>query len=354
MPSLHFLGSLSLKDRLFLTKQLSVMIRAGLPLNEALQSIAEERRGLLSRLLSEIRTAVERGKSLHASLSKFPRHFDPFFVQIVRIGEESGTLDETFDYLATHFQKTHELRTKIRSALLYPFIVTSFTIVVALVILIFVFPRLITFFKSAKMPLPLPTRLLLGVGEFVQENWLALLIAHALILTFLAALYALPATRKIFQRLILSLPLIGSVIRQTNAALLLRTTGTLLANGVPILTSITITRDAVGNLVYQDVLTRVYQEVNKGSSLKAIFLKFPHLFPKTFIQMIGSGEATGRLPQMMIELAEFYEAEVEQFTKQLTTFIEPLLLILIGSAIGFIALSLLMPIYQFTQFIQQR
>lgn len=344
-----FISRVSFLDKFLFVKHLAMMIKTGLPLREAIVEIKEQTRsGRFKKVLDDIISQIDNGKSLADSLSRHPAVFDELFVNLIKAGEASGTLEDNLKYLTLQLEKAHDLGKKIKAALLYPalILISTFGLVAALAL--FIMPKLIPLFESFDIELPLPTRILLWLIRIIQNYsffvifWVLL---FALIFIFVSRLRSVKA---INHRIILKLPLIKGLNKNINLAYFARTLGTLVKSGVPIVEAFNITARTLSNVVYQEQLKKVTLRIQRGEAIATYFRKKPELFPPVFSRMISVGEKTGKLEESLFYLADFYEKEVDNITKNISTILEPFLLIIIGVLIGFIAVSIIMPIYEIT------
>lgn len=341
-------GRVTVVEKVLLAKNLSVMIKAGLPLKEALDTLYDQARGKLRKVLGSVIKDVEGGKSLADAMEKFPKVFPEYFTNIVRASEESGTLEENLEYLAEHMESDWTLRRKIRSAMLYPVFVLSATGVIGLALAIFVLPKVTELFSSFDVKLPVTTRMLLWVADAFQNYGLyiaiGLVIGVPLLIWFLRRNFVKPLTH----RIILKTPIIKKISKNLNLARFDRTLGVLLRSGIPIDRALGITVNTLNNYVYRRDLEEAAEEVQKGKALSVVLDEHRGQFPKLVTRMIKVGEGSGKLEGTLLYLARYFEDEVDNLTKNLTTILEPVLLVIIGVIAGGLALSIITPIYQLT------
>ncbi|MCD6550212.1 type II secretion system F family protein [bacterium] len=340
-------GKVSFVDKLLFTKHLGMMIKSGVPLREA---VLEIRKGTRSRkfkaVLEGVIESLDNGESLARSLSRYPDVFDPLFVNLIKVGEESGTLEETFRYLAIQLEKTYSLSKKIKSAMLYPILILTATFTLIGVLALFIFPKLIPLFEGFNIELPLPTRILLWGVKTVQNYGIFVAMIILFFLGFLVFISRLRPVKSFFHHLILKLPVVRKFSRDSNLAYLARTLGTLVKSGVPIIEALDITSKTLKNIVYQDYLRKSVLSIQRGKEIGLSLAKEPKLFPSVFSRMISTGEKTGRLEEALFYLADFYESEIDDAAKNLSQVLEPVLLIMVGFLVGFVAVSIIMPIYK--------
>jgi len=350
---LENLRPISLGDKLLFCRNLQVMVAAGIPLPRALDILsAQARNGNFRKILLDVKQKVVEGKSLSEAMHAYPGVFSDLFTSMIKVGEESGTLEQVLGQLTLQLERLHDLRSKVLGALMYPSVVIVAMIGVGTLMLIVVVPKLADTFEDLEVPLPLTTRIVIGVGTFLAERWY---IAFPALLGVLMAAFRFTKTkpgRRMLHRFLLKTPVFGNIIRKTNSALMTRTLSSLIASGVPIVRSLEITSQVVGNVYFQDSLAACAQDVAKGGKLSASLKEYGHLYPIVVVQMVEVGEETGETGHILGKLAEFYEEEVSQITKNLTSIIEPILMLAVGAAVGFFAISMIQPMYGMLSAIQ--
>lgn len=339
----------SLVQRAFLARHLALMLRAGLTVDRALQILADQTlaRGL-RYALREVLADVRRGDALSVACARFPRVFSPLFIAVLRWGEAGGELPESLDRLALQLEKDVQIRGAVRGALVYPAIVLGATALVSILLATFVLPRLLRVFESLRVDLPLPTRIFLFVGTLVAERGIALFAAAVLLVVLVLLLTRMPSAKPFLHRVLLSLPVIGRLVRAVNLARIERVLGSLLRSGLPVVDALATTRDTTGNVLYRGALQAIIEQAQRGESISAALAKFPRLFPPVVNQMSRVGEETGRLREVLLYLADFTEAEIERTTKMLATTLEPILLVVVGLLVGGVAVAIITPIYTLT------
>jgi len=342
-----FFGKVSLFDKLLFAKHLRMMIKSGVPLREAILEIQKESASKKFRaILKKVVEDLDNGESLSRSLSRYPYVFDDLFVNLIKIGESSGTLEKTLEYLVQQLERSYDLRKKITSAMLYPALILIATFVLIGILAFFVFPKLIPLFEGFNIELPLPTRILLW---FIKTMKVYGFLLVGLIIFFVSLFFFLSRLRPIKlvnHRIVLGLPIIGRFTRNVNLAYFARTLGTLVKSGVPIVEALDITANTLNNLVYQRYLKKSISRIQRGEEVVSFLRDNPKLFPPIFSRTVSAGEKTGRLEESLFFLAEFYEKEIDNAAKNLSQILEPILLIIIGTIVGFIAVSIIMPIYK--------
>ncbi len=343
------IGGVSFKDRLVMTRNLAVMVRAGMTLDESISILAEQSTNAkLTSILSGINESIRSGKSFADSLSDYPKVFPDLYVNIVGAAEQGGTLDESLLQLSHQMEKTYELKTKVKNALFYPVVVIVATVVVGVLISVMVLPKVTRLFVSFDTQLPLTTRILLGFSHLIT-NYPAMLALGLFGIVFLFSVFTKSKIfRPIWHRILLRLPVAGKISRNFNIALFARTLNALLSSGVPINEGLEVTSNTIRNVRYRKFLVEVVEQQQTGESLGNLLRQNPKLFPPIVYRMVAVGEESGNLEDTLEFLADFFDGEVDSITKNLSTILEPLLLIFIGTAVGIVALAIITPIYQIT------
>lgn len=349
MKFLNNLSSVSLQDKILFIQNLSIMLKAGIPLSRALKILAAQARNpKLKSILEDVYNQVESGKSLSEAMSKYPRTFQNVIISMFKVGEASGTLDKSLEYLTVQLQREHELTSKTKGAMIYPAVVVFAIVVVGILMSIFVLPSLIGIFKDANMQLPLMTRIVIGFVDFMSGHTV---LALTLIIGSVGGVWAILRTEKGmrgFDVIILHTYIIGGVSKKINMARFARTMSSMLKSGTPILESLQIASDSLGNSQYRDAIKAAAQDVKVGKTLTSALTKYPNLFDYIVTQMIGVGEESGSVETILGELAERYEAEVDDTMKNMSSVIEPLMILVIGAVVGVLAIALISPIYNLT------
>jgi len=334
-----------LKDLAIYSRQLSVLIDAELPLIQSLNILAEQTKNkYFKRVIKDIREDVEAGSTLNQAKRKFPSVFDDLYCNLVASGEQSGSLDIMLRRLAEYLEKIVKLRAQVRQAMIYPSAVLSFAIVVVIFMLWKVIPVFASIFLELGAQLPLLTAIVLGLSNFVQKY--ILFVALGIVGAVFAFRYwrKTESGRRIVDRSLLRMPLFGKLLEKVGLSRVTRTMSTLLSGGVPMLESMKITSSTAGNVIIEDYIMQARTMVAEGTSLRDA-LKEKGRFPFMMIQMVGVGEATGTLDEMLSKLADFYDEEVETSVASLLSILEPILLILVGLIVGAIVVSMYLPIF---------
>ena len=339
-------GRVKMHDKIIFARNLGGMLEAGLSLSRALAVLEKQTKNKrLKEIFDKLNQSITAGKTFHEALAQFPNSFNTLFVSMVKAGEEGGTLSESLKQIATQMEKTYLLQKKIRGAMIYPGIIVSVMLMIGVLMMIFVVPELTATFKELNAPLPKSTLLVLGTSDFLKNHYL---ICALILVICAAALWAAARSKKgkrFLDYLFLHLPIISNLVRETNAARTTRTLSALLHSGVELILATQITGEILQNSYYKKVLERVKKRVEKGEPISGVFLEETKLYPVFVGEMISVGEETGELSQMLLGVASFYEEEVEQKTKDMSTIIEPFLMVFIGLAVGFFAVSMITPLY---------
>jgi len=347
---------LSIKDQTFFVKRLSFLIKAGIPMRESLVMIREQthKKGYAS-ILDIIITNVSNGQNLSTSLSRFKNTFGEFAINIIGFGEQSGILSENLEYIADELKKRQMLRKKIISASVYPIIVTIATIGIVTFLMVFLFPKILPIFASLKYELPLSTRIVIAISNFIS-NWglISLASLAVILIAFLITIKKSQTVAFYFDKFLLKLPIIGKIIQDYNLANFTRTMGLLLRGGITMGEALPISAKTTPNLVYKKEYKLLSAVVNRGGKISTHLNKSRDLFPDLVSQIISVGEHSGNLSNSLIYLSEMYEAEIDDFTKNLSSMVEPILMIIMGILVGFIAISIITPIYGITQHLNVR
>jgi len=340
----------SLANKILFARHLSIMIKTGMRLVDSLKLLQKQTRSRsLSYILEQIIQDTENGQFLSVSLKKFQHIFGELFINVIRIGEISGTLSDNLEHLSIELRKSQTLRQKIRAALIYPSVVLLVTVVIVGVLIFFVLPRIIPVFSNLRISLPLSTKILIAISQFLINNWLYFILGLIAAVIIFIVLLRIKIIRFLWHKIILYLPLIGSISRKAAISNMSRTLSLMLNSGMKIVEALIITSNTLTNLVYKKALIDAAEIVKKGESFNSFLKTREDLFPIIVSQMIEVGESTGTLCDNLVYLANFYEEEVDEATKNLSSTLEPFLLVIMGVIVGFIAISIITPIYKMTQ-----
>jgi len=340
-----FFGRVSIKDKALFARQLATMINAGLPISQALGTLKEQTGNVkLKAIIETVSKDIEGGSQLSASLSKFPNVFKQIDLSLIATGEASGTLDKVLLRLADQTEKTYRINKKIRSAFTYPaFIMVVIVGVVALMVL-YVMPQMESLYKSFDADLPFLTRMMIGLNYFLRRFGIFVLLAFGGALVLLSNFFKTPQGRRLWDNFKLGSPILGIFFQKVYVARFSRTLAGLVSSGVPLLDSLKIVSDAVGNVVFKNVIIDAAEKVKGGIPLSTP-LRESEKFPLLVSQMISVGEKTGELDHMLDNLADYYEEEVDSLVKNFSTLLEPIIIVVMGLIVGVLLVAILQPIY---------
>jgi len=335
------------KDIVILTRQLATMIDAGLPLVQCLEILGSQTENkTLAKVIIQVRSDVESGATFADALKKHPKVFDNLYVNMVAAGEAGGILDTILGRLAAYMEKFAKIKRQIKSAMIYPAVILFVAVAVVALLLVIVVPMLAEMFKEAGQALPLPTRIVIAVSDFLK-GWGGLI----LLLSLVGGIFGIQKWRKTdnglrtTDRIAMKIPVMGSLIIRVSVAKFTRTLGTLMTSGVPILEGLIIVAKTAGNKIVEEAIMQTRQSVSEGKTLAEPLTK-AKVFPAMVTQMISVGEATGALDNMLNKIADFYDEEVDSAVAALTSMLEPMLMIFLGTTVGFVIVAMYMPIFQ--------
>lgn len=342
---------MSIKEQGFFIKKLSFLTKAGVPILESLVMIKEQtRKKSHSLILNSVIKDVTSGQYLSTSLAKFRNMFGDFSINIISFGESTGILSNNLEYLAEELRKRDALRRKVIGAFIYPAIVTLASVGITVFLMVYLFPKIMPVFTSLHMTLPLSTRIVIAISTFLQLHGFALVLALVVLIIILIVTFKkVKVARFYFDKILMKIPIIGNVVKSYNLANITRTMGLLLKSGITVSEALPITVRSTENLVYKNEFKSLSVTVNRGEKMSTYFKLHREIFPDMLNQVISVGERSGSLSSSFIYLSDLYEAEVEDFTKNLSSLIEPALMIFMGILVGFIAISIITPIYSITQ-----
>jgi len=342
------IGGVKPVDIMLFTKHLSVALKSGLTLVEGMEILADQAKGKLKKIIGVLIDNVRGGVSFQDALSQFPKYFSPVYVNMVRSGEASGTLEESLETLSVQLHKSYALKRKIRSAMIYPMLVFVAVFGLGMSVALFVLPKILPLFSSLDVELPFSTRVLIKVAAVFEANGIEIVIGSILGFVFLFWFAKRKFMNPVMHRIYLSIPGVGKILKDINLRNFCHTFGTLLNSGLTIDHSLKITAESIDNYVYRRAVKNFIPDVMAGNKLVFAIEKNKGIFPLIVSRMIGMGEKTGNLDQTLHYLSEFYEDAVDESTKNLATIVEPVMLIVIGLVVGMVAISILGPIYEIT------
>jgi len=346
--SLSF-GRISMRDKIIFSRNLGAMLEAGLSMSRALSVMEKQtRKAGFKKILGDINRSIGSGKTLHESVGEFPATFSSLFVSMIKAGEEGGTLAESLRVIAEQLESTYTLTKKVRGALMYPGIILLAMIGIGFFMLTYVVPTLTATFRDLNVDLPRSTKAVISVSDFLTNHTI---VSILIIIAVVVLAYVFAKTHvghRLFDWVILRIPIIGTMAREVNTARTARTFASLLSSGVDMLTATKITGEVIQNSYYKAVLKDVEATIQKGAPISEVFSQHEYLYPTFIAEMTSVGEETGKLGVMLMKVATYYETEVERKTKDMSTVIEPFLMIFIGLVVGFFAVSMISPIYSLT------
>lgn len=335
-----------LLDLAIFTRQFATMLEAEIPLGDTLKSLYRQtKNAILRETIFEVSSDVDAGLSLSQALGKHGAIFNDFYVNLVRSAEVTGRVEEVMGFLADYLEKEHVLRSKVKNALVYPAFVVGLFFVVAGILVGVVFPQIGPIFEESGVALPLPTRLLIGTGEFIADWWIAILIVVAILLFTLIDYARSREGRIVIDQVSVKLPVVGQLVVKTYVARFAEAVNVLIRGGIPITQAIEVSADTIGSDVYRDALKEAAAGIRRGELLSAALEKNETYFPPIVSQMIAVGESTGKIDDMLKRLAAFYTREVDDLVANLVELIQPALMVVVGILTGLLFASLLLPLY---------
>lgn len=336
------------RDTSTFTRQLSTMINSGLPITEALLILRSQSKGSMQKIVGQILADVEAGESLSTAMGRHPKVFSTTYMALVKSGEVGGVMDAVLLRLADNLEKQEEFNGKVKGALIYPAIIVVGMIIVAVIMMIFVIPRLTSLYADFNAVLPLPTRILIGISDFTIKYWYVVLTLLGGGLYGLKLYRATPAGKRKIDALMFKVPVFGELQKQIVLTELTRTLSLMVGAGVPILEALTITSDVVSNSLISDALKDASKQVEKGFPIAFSFARHPDAFPFILSQMIAVGEETGKMDEVLTKVSHIFEVESDEKVKGLTASIEPIVMVVLGLGVGFLVIAVILPIYNLT------
>lgn len=338
------------QEKVNFARHLSVTIESGMPILDALRLIGKQTKSKnMAKIIEEIVREVNNGLFLSDALRKFDYVFGDFFISLVKVGETSGNLPEVLGHISLELKKQKEIKSMVRSAMIYPSVIFAATIGVTMFLVIFIFPKILPVFVSLGVKLPFATRLVISILRYVGSYGAVTALGIVVFAFILEILLSLEKVHLFWDRLMLKIPFVSSIVRQVTLASFTRSLSILLKSGMNIVDALAVAKQTFHNKYYQAEIGRVSAAVRKGESVGRYLETRPDLFPPMFTGMIQVGEGTGNLEQNLLYLADYYESEVDEDLKNLTSILEPILLLFMGLAVGFVALAIITPIYKVTE-----
>jgi type IV pilus assembly protein PilC len=338
--------SVPLKEKMLFTRNLAVMISSGLVVSRAIQSLGlQTKNPTLKKILASVYDEVQAGNMLSESLAKYPSVFGELFTSMVYVGEVSGNLESVLGILAVQLEKEHELKSKVKGALTYPAVILVAMVGIGILMLTYILPQITSVFQDMEVTLPKMTLMIIALSDFLRENALLSLFLVIVLAIGLKLLYGTPGGRRFFHMLFLRLPIVGGIVIKVNCARFARIYSSLLKSGVAVVDGLKIVSKTLTNVYYRDVLGQGIEDIQKGQDLSKTIAANESIFPILVSQILEVGEETGKTDLVLEKLAQFYEDEVSQITSNLSSILEPVLMLLIGGAVGFFAVAMLQPMY---------
>ncbi|MCD6528589.1 type II secretion system F family protein [bacterium] len=335
-----------LKEKMMFAKHLSVMIKAGVSLDSSLQILAKQTNNYkFKKIIEDLSNQIRKGVSFSYALSNYPNVFDNLFVSMVKVGEISGTLEQVLKLLAEQMRKEVQLKSRVKGAMTYPMVILIAMIGIGIFMMVSVVPKLTSTFEELNVKLPLTTKIVIKTANFFHHYLVFGIIFIVISIFCFKLIYKIKKIKSKFHLIYLKLPIFGEIIKKVNSARFARTTSSLIEAGVDLVKTLYIVSDTLTNICFKNSLISAAEQIKKGKAFSYALSNWPDLYPPMVLQMIKVGEETGTLTDSLRTLAEFYEEEVNNITKNLSSIIEPLLMIIIGIAVGFFAISMIQPIY---------
>lgn len=343
-------GSVKMDERITFTKNLSAMLTAGLTLSRALSVINRQSKNkMLKKTVADLEEKVKTGMAFHEALAGHRKVFSDLFIAMTKAGEESGTLAEALKVVARQMDRSNNLTKKVKGAMIYPSVILIAVVVIGILMMIYVVPTLSSTFTELGVELPAATRAIIETSNFMANNSILVLVLVAAAISGFVAFTRTKVGSSIIVNIALRIPVIGELVRETFAARGARAMASLLSSGVEMLNALKISAEVVGEKTFAKVIEEAEARVRKGEPLSAAFADHPKLYPIFVAEMIAVGEETGKVSDMLAQVAEYYETDVEDRTKDLSTIIEPILMLFIGTVVGIFALSMISPIYSLSE-----
>jgi type IV pilus assembly protein PilC len=347
------LATVSLDEKINFVQNLGVMLKSGIAVSKAMEILVKQTKNpKFKNILTNVRSQVEEGKNISEALSQYPEVFSDIIINMIKVGEISGNLEKSLGYLSIQLRREADLKSKTRGAMIYPSVIVGAMLVIGVLMSIFVLPQLTSVFKEFNSSLPLVTRMVVFIADFMSGN--AILVISGMILLTVSAVVGIKTKQgqRALDYFLLHFFIINAIIKKINLARFSRILSSLLKSGVPIVQSLEVAGDSMGNVFYKELAAQAANDVKLGRSLTVSLGKNPALFPVLVVQMLQVGEESGTVQDILEQLADHYEEEVDTTLRNLSSIIEPLLLLFIGGIVGILAMALITPIYNISQTIQ--
>lgn len=344
--NLPFMHSIKMQDKINFARNLSSMISAGLAMSRALSVMERQTKNQeLKKVLVSLQKDISEGKTLSQAMSSYKNVFSALFISMVSAGEQSGSLAESLKIVGIQMDKTFALQRRVKGAMMYPGIILSAMVIIAVLMLTFIVPTLMKTFTELNVQLPASTRFVLFISNALRDNGIMVLIGFIILVGLFIMFKRSKNGKYTIDYLVLKIPVIGEIVKEVNSARTARTLSSLLSSGVDVVESVRITADVIQNVHYKDILKVAGEAIEKGEPISKIFTQNEKYYPLFLGEMMNVGEETGKIGEMLLGVANFYEEDVDQKTKDMSTIIEPFLMVIIGGAVGFFAISMISPMY---------
>lgn len=345
-PLMDKIGGISLTDRIMFSRHLAVMIEAGVPTTRALTTLSKQTKNTVFKsAILRVEEDIRKGERISDALAKHPRIFDSLYVSMIRSGDATGEIVEILNLLADHLKKEHDLKSRVKGALMYPAVIVTAMGGIGALMMTMVVPKLAQIFKDLDAELPILTKIVISTSDFISSNWIFILASLPVFFFIFKKFVATSIGKRFFSKILLKVPLFSGLTKKINSARFARTLSSLVEGSVPILEALSITKDTLANFYYRESLGKMYTSVKDGKPLFEAIERFENIYPALIVQMVRVGEETGALGEVLKHIAEFYEEEVDNATKNMSTIIEPILMLIIGAVVGLFAISMIQPMY---------
>ncbi len=338
------------KEKIIFTKNLQIMLKTGLSISDALKTLIIQTDNLrFKRVIAQIHSDIEKGNTFASALKKHKNIFNELFISMIESGELSGSLEESLEYLQLQMKKDSELVAKVRGAMIYPTIVIIAMVGIGIAMMVFVIPKLISIFDELKAELPAPTKILINISDFLTNNGVLSVGIAVAVIVGIKLINKTKLGKSFFHMMFLKAPILGTITHKINVARMARTLSSLIRTDLPIVQSLNITSQTLGNVHYKKAILKTAEDIQKGISVATAMGKYPKLFPPMVIQMLTVGEKSGQIDEVLSEVAHFYEDEIDQTMSDLPQIIEPILILVLGAGVGAMAVAIIMPLYSLSE-----
>lgn len=344
--SISFLNKVKAIEKINFARNLGAMLEAGLALSRALAVIEKQTKNFVfKKVVTSLIQEIDKGVTLSDAMVNFPKAFPKLFIAMVRAGEQSGTLAESLKIVALQMESAYALDKRIKGAMLYPAVIVTAMIIIAILMFIYVVPTLLKTFTELHIKLPPTTQFVLDLSNLIRNHGLWVLLIFLIISGFLVWFSKKTIGKRFMHAITLKIPVIGPLVQEVNTARTARTMSSLLGSGVDVVESVNITSDVVQNIYFQEALKKAAEAIKSGELMSKTFGQYTKYYPLFFVEMMSVGEETGKTGEMLLGVAKYFEEDVNQKTKDMSTIIEPVLILFIGGAVGFFAVSMIQPMY---------